>query len=70
VECLRRIYRKLIDVAGFYYYVSLPVVIFLVIAVTSSIIYGFMMLGRIPIKLAAILVIGALVTLFKMVRSL
>ena len=67
---LRRFYRKLINLAGFYYYVSMPVVIFLVIAVTGAIVYGFFMFGRVPIKLTAILVIGALVTVFTMIRSL
>src|SRR5688500_12276656 len=34
---LRKWYRQLINVAGFYYYISLPVVIFLVITVAASI---------------------------------
>ena len=67
---LRKFYRQLINVAGFYYYVSLPVVIFLVIIVAASITYGFLMLGHIPIKLVLILVIGALVTIYALVRSL
>jgi tetratricopeptide (TPR) repeat protein len=67
---LRKFYRQLINFAGFYYYISLPVVIFLVIIVAASITYGFVMLGRIPIKLIAILVIGGLVTIFSLVRSL
>jgi Zn-dependent protease with chaperone function len=46
------------------------VVIFLVIAVAGSIIYGFLMAGRIPVKFAALLVIGALLTVFLMIRSL
>lgn len=67
---LRKWYRSLINLAGFYYYISMPVVIFLVIAVAASITYGFMMLGRIPIKLVVILCIAALVTIYKMIRSL
>ena len=67
---LRKFYRQLINVAGFYYYISLPVVIFLVIIVAASITYGFLMLGRIPIKLVAILIIGGLVTIYSLVRSL
>jgi tetratricopeptide (TPR) repeat protein len=67
---LRKFYRQLINVAGFYYYISLPVVIFLVIIVAASITYGFLMLGRIPIKLIAILVIGGLITIYTLVRSL
>lgn len=67
---LRKFYRQLINVAGFYYYISLPVVMFLVIIVAASITYGFVMVGRIPIKLVAILVIGGLLTVFSLVRSL
>ena len=67
---LRKVYRQLINVAGFYYYISLPVVIFLVVIVAGSITYAFVMMGRIPIKLVAVLVIGALVTIYTMVRSL
>jgi hypothetical protein len=43
---------------------------FLIIAVAVSITYGFIMLGRIPIKLVASLGIGAIVTIYTMVRSL
>lgn len=67
---LRKWYRRLINVAGFYYYISLPVVIFLVIILAVSITYGFIMLGRVPIKLVAILGIGGLITIYTMIRSL
>jgi hypothetical protein len=67
---LRQWYRRLINVAGLYYALSMPVVMFLVIAVAASITYGFIMLGRIPIKLMLLLGIGALITIYKMIRSL
>lgn len=67
---LRKWYRQLINVAGFYYYISLPVVIFLVVVVAASITYAFIMLGRIPIKLVAFLAIGGLITIYMLVRSL
>lgn len=67
---LRKIYKSLINFAGFYYYISLPVILFLIIAVTGSVLYGVFMFGRIPIKLVAFIVIGALVTIFTMIRSL
>src|SRR5690349_13023756 len=47
---LRKWYRRLINVAGFYYYISLPVVIVLVVVVAVSVTYACIMLGRIPIK--------------------
>ena len=67
---LRKWYRRLINVAGFYYYISLPVVVFLVIIVAASVTYGFLMLGRIPIKLVLLLAIGGLITIFTLIRSL
>jgi Peptidase family M48 len=67
---LRKWYRILLNLAGLYYYISIPAVIFLVLAVAGSITYGFFMLGQIPIKLVLIICIGALITVFKMVRSL
>jgi Zn-dependent protease with chaperone function len=67
---LRRHYRRLINVAGAYYYISIPFVIVLVLGIAGGIVYGFLALGRIPIKLVAILVIGAIVTVYKMIHSL
>ena len=67
---LRSLYKRLINVAGVYYYISLPVVIFLVLGVAGAIIYAFLLIGRIPIKLALIVVVAAVVTVYKMIRSL
>ena len=67
---LRRYYRGLINVAGTYYYFSIPFVIFLVLAVTAAIVYGFLYIGHIPIRLVLILVLGAVVTVYKMIHSL
>ena len=67
---LRLWYRRLINVGGLYYALSIPIVMFLVLAVAASLTYGFLMLGRIPIKLVLILVVGAVVTVYKMVRTL
>jgi tetratricopeptide (TPR) repeat protein len=67
---LRKWYARLINFAGVYYYISLPVVAFLVIAVGGAVIYGFLLVGSILIKLAVILAIGTIATVYKMVRSL
>jgi Zn-dependent protease with chaperone function len=67
---LRQYYRRLINVAGAYYYISIPFVIVLVLAVAGAIVYGFLVLGQVPVKLVAIFVIGALVTVYKMIHSL
>ena len=44
--------------------------IFLVILVAAAISYGFFVVGWVPIKLLAILCMGALITVYKMIRSL
>ena len=67
---IRKYYRWLMSVAGVYYYISIPVVAFLVLAIAASITYGFLTTGRIPIKLVLVLVVGAVVTVYKMIRSL
>ena len=67
---LRSWYRRLITFAGSFYYVSLPFVIVIVLGLAAGIVYGFLMLGNLPVKLIAIVVIGAVVTVYKMVQSL
>jgi Zn-dependent protease with chaperone function len=67
---LRKIYRAVLNGAGIYYYISLPIVLLLVIAVAGAIIYGFLLIGRIPIKLTILLVVGAVATIWSMGRSL
>jgi len=69
-KSLRRYYRALINLAGSYYYVSIPFVMFLVVAITAAIVYGFLYIGHIPVRLLLILVVGAVVTLYKMIHSL
>ena len=67
---LRGVYRAVVRSASIYYYVSLPFAAVLVLGVTAAAFYVFMLFGRIPIQLAAVLAIGAIVTLFRMVHSL
>jgi len=67
---LRRYYRWLINIAGSYYYFSIPFVSFLVLAVAGSILYGFLIVGHVPEQLIAIIVMGAIVTVYQMVRCL
>ena len=66
---LRKFYRALINVAGIYYYLSIPIVILLTIAIAGSILYGILMAGYIPFKLVALIVIGTLATVFQMIKS-
>lgn len=67
---LRSVYRRLISVAGFYYYISQPVVILLVIFATAAVILGFVAIGTIPIKLVAVLGIVGAASVFYMLKSL
>jgi hypothetical protein len=67
---IRKFYRMVLNVAGVYYYISLPVVFVLVIGIAGVIFYLFLMIGRIPIKLMLIVGIGALFTIVAMVKSL
>jgi tetratricopeptide (TPR) repeat protein len=67
---LRSLYRKVINVAGLYYYISIPVVILLVVGLSGAIIYGMMTASATPIKLVLILAIGALITTYQIIKSL
>lgn len=67
---LRWIYRQVLNLAGIYYYISLPVVIMLVLAVAAAVVVGIYMIGFIAIKLFIIFGIGAVVTIISMIRSL
>ena len=67
-ETLRRWYRALINFAGFYYYVSLPVVLCLILLAAAAAVYAFVAV-RFPIKLVLVVVAGAAVTAYQMIRS-
>lgn len=66
---LRGVYRWVLNLAGLYYYLSLPVVFLLVITTTGAVIYGILATGYIPFKLLIILIIGAVMTVAAMVKS-
>lgn len=66
---LRALYRVILNLAGIYYYLSLPVVLVLVVVTTAAIVYAFLLIGWIPLQLLAIIVIGAIVTVMAMARS-
>jgi tetratricopeptide (TPR) repeat protein len=67
---LRSVYRTVINLAGVYYYISLPVVTLIVLLAFGAIFYGFLMMGFIPIKITLLLAIGAIATIWTMGRSL
>ncbi len=67
---LRSIYRLLINTGGIYYYVSLPIILVLTIALVAGLFYAFWMLGRIPVQIMLLLTIGAGFSIYGMIRSL
>jgi len=69
-ERLRRYYRWLINAAGVYYYLSIPVILVLVLAITAAVIYAVVLVGYIPYKLILLLLLAALMTVYSLVRSL
>jgi len=58
-----------LNLAGVYYYISLPVVMLLVIAVAVALVGTLLMIGVIPIYFTLMLVVGTIATLVSMVRS-
>ncbi|MBK8806730.1 MAG: M48 family metalloprotease [Bacteroidales bacterium] len=70
VKILRPLYRLFMNIGGIYYYLSLPIILILVIALVVVLFYLFLYVGRIPIQLMAILVIGSCFTIYGMIRSL
>ena len=70
---LQRAYRTVINVAALYYYISLPFVALLAIGVATSLIYGVLMLPRIPVKLLCVVFLFGLAmlsTIWSSIRSL
>jgi Zn-dependent protease with chaperone function len=67
---LRSCYRLLINIAGLYYYISLPVILVLLIVVVGLLAYACTRMGYVPIKLVLILGFGACITIYGMIRSL
>lgn len=66
---LRRFYKSLINIAGIYYYISLPILCLLVLTIGGILLYLLILLGRIPVKLLAIVVIFVISTLYAMISS-
>ena len=67
---VRRLYALVIGLSCLFYYISIPLVALTVLALGGGIIYAFFALGRIPIKLVAIVAIFVIVTLWAMAKSL
>lgn len=66
---IRKLYRTLIMFTSRFFYLSLPVMFLLVLVLGGGLLYGMFALGRVPVKLAAIVGIGTLITLYAIIRS-
>ena len=66
---LKATYRRLITFAGIYYYISQPIVMALVIAVTVGIVFAFLAAGRLPIAFLLGLVFVGGGSIFMMFKS-
>jgi Zn-dependent protease with chaperone function len=66
---IRALYRVVIATTSLYFYVSIPLLILIVVAGTAGLFYLFYVAGRIPVRLALVIGLGALYTLYAIVRS-
>lgn len=67
---IRRIYATVLGLTSAYFYISIPVVIVLVIALGGGAIYSFFMIGHIPVKLVLVIAAVVCVTVYGMIKSL
>lgn len=66
---LRSAYRFVLMASGLYYYLSVPLVLIATALAGAGVIYGFFVLGRIPIQLVLVILVAVAVTLISGVRS-
>ncbi len=67
---IRTLYRIVIGITSAYYYVSVPFLLIIVAAAAAGFIYFWFQIGQIPVKLVLFVALGALFTLYAIVRSL
>jgi Zn-dependent protease with chaperone function len=67
---LRRAYAAAIGFAAAYYYLSIPIVVLLVVAIGGGLIWGMLAVGWISIKLLAVVGIVVLASVWALLRSL
>jgi Zn-dependent protease with chaperone function len=67
---IRTIYRGVIIIASAYFYISIPIILLITVAMAGTIVYLFLQSGIIPIQLTAALGLGTLFTLYTVLRSL
>jgi Zn-dependent protease with chaperone function len=67
---LRSAYQAVLLCSCVYYYLSIPVVLGVVVVGGGALVYASFVIGQVPIKLVALVVVIVLVTLFAMLKSL
>ena len=67
---LRKVYRAVLTLVSFYYFVSLPIVALLIVAFTGFLLVGSFTVGDVPLKFVVAVVLISLYVLFAMARSL
>jgi Zn-dependent protease with chaperone function len=67
---LRHLYKAVLWLSCLYYWVSMPIIALLVLALGGGLIYGVFAIGHIPIKLVIMIVVVVGVTLASIVRGL
>ena len=67
---VRTLYRIVIAITSLYFYASIPLLILVVVALTAGIFYFFLVIGSIPMRLALLLALTAIFTLYAVVRSI
>ncbi len=67
---VRSLYRLVIWLASVYFYISLPILLLLTVALVGGVIFFFFYIGRIPLQIAGLVVIGGLVSIYAILRSL
>jgi Zn-dependent protease with chaperone function len=67
---LRKAYSLLLSLAGSYYYLSLPVIAALLLALSCSVIYAFTMVGLLAFKLIVAVLCATIATISSMAQSI
>ena len=69
---LRTAYRWLMNIAGAYYYASMPIVILLLLGFAASLVYGAVMVRHMPFRVFRLMpyCFGAILIIYPVIRSL
>ncbi len=69
-KLVRELYRVVIALTSLYFYLSIPLLLLVVVGVVGGLIYLFFAIGQVPIRLALMILLAGLYTLYAVLRSL